>query len=168
MTYSVVLYGDIKCDFNHWQKWIDYSLHKFEEINIKPNYAGINGDSFKSGKIQRLKIGINRVINSLKAGELVSSISFYALPDNFKQAAFDYEAYMGRTTIGKIDSVIIILNQSLFECLNIEKTIEELKDHIDYKSGEVFKLLNTESPHIYVSKGNDPSVFKSLRIIMSF
>jgi hypothetical protein len=58
------------------------------------------GESFKSGKVLQLKKAETRIKSALLKDKIISSIDFYSLSDGFIQAAFDYEAFIGRTTIG--------------------------------------------------------------------
>lgn len=167
-TISIVLYGSIDCNQSSWLEWSRYSKEKLKEIYKVPNYVGIIGEGFKSGKLLQLNRIQSRINKSLEEGGQISSMGFYVLPDNFTQAIFDFEAFIGRTNIGKENNILFTVNKNIAESLNIEVTIEELKNYISFKSGEVFELLNVESPHIYASKGNDVTAFKSLNVIKRF
>jgi len=167
-TISIVLYGDITCNSKAWLEWYDYSTRMISFLELSPNYIGISSESFDSGKLLQLKRAESRVKKVINEGERIMAMSIYSLPENFVQAAFDYDVYLGRKTIGIKNHVILTLNQELFPQLNIDKTIGEMKQHINFESGEVFEMMNIESPQFYATKVNPSSAYKSLKIVKVF
>lgn len=167
-TVSVALYGDIETNSNSWSEWYTYSIQMINSLGVIPNYIGISGESFNSGKVLQLKRAETRIKKAIIDGETISAMSIYSLPEDFVQAAFDYDICFGRKTIGVKSHILVTLRQDLFSQLDVDKTINELKQHINFESGEVFEMLNTESPQFYAFKGNPCSVYKSLKIVKSF
>lgn len=97
MTTSIVLYGEIdKCDTNRWIDFYNYSKKIAYELSFEPNYIGLIGEGFKSGKLLTTKRTEKRLLKSLANGSSLSSMALYSLPDEYKQAAFDYNFYLGR------------------------------------------------------------------------
>jgi len=166
MTRTVVLYGTIKKDGSkEWLEFYRATKSMLTEFGLEANYLGVVGDSFTSGKVTTLKRTEKKLINSLKNNESLTSLSLYTLPSDFEIAAFDYQAYIGRKVEGNHGYIIATFIKDSIDSSHMENLVQELKKYIDFMSGEVFDMLNVESPQIYVSKVNDESSFKSLRII---
>lgn len=50
-TTSVILWGEIDThDNEQWTNFYHYSLKLFNSVGLVPNYMGVSGESFKSGK----------------------------------------------------------------------------------------------------------------------
>ncbi|MGC4378614.1 hypothetical protein WD019_17080 [Fictibacillus sp. Mic-4] len=168
-TTSIVLYGDIdSSDSITWLEFYNYSLEFAESIGFTPNYLGISGESFKSGKISTIKRTQKRLLTSLEQNESISSISIYSLPENFEVAAFDYNVYICRTNRLQYPHIIITLQSEIFEKIDHKVLVDKLKQFIAFKSGQIFKLSNLESPQIYASKANSLETFKTLEVISDF
>lgn len=166
LTTSIVLYGDI--DPNDSTKWLDFyggTIELIKSLNLTPNYLGVTGHSFKSGKIATINRVEKKLIKALNNGEEVVSLAIYSLPDDYRIAAFDYNVYISRTRQLGNPHLLATFSTDLFESLSQEKVISQLKQYIDFHSGQVFQLNNLESPQIYASKANSKSVFKSLKVI---
>ncbi|AMQ07063.1 hypothetical protein MKY15_22640 [Sporosarcina sp. FSL K6-1540] len=169
LTTSIVLYGEI--DSFDSEKWLDfykYVINFINSLNFEPNYMAVSGVSIKSSKITSLKRIERKFCESVEKGEEISSVSIYSLPEDYEIAAFDYNVYICRTNRLKYSHIIITLPNEIFDKVDYKGVIEELKKNIEFENGEVFKLLNLESPHLYASKANDPSSFKTLDVILKF
>lgn len=167
-TKSIVLYGKIDTSPTAWLRWYEYSLSFCKEFDIESNYVGITGDSFKSGKIMHRKRVDSRIKKSLINGESISAMTIYSLPESFKQAAFDYHVYLGREAIGKTEHIILTISDDVQLFSTIEKIVDNLKQHIEFESGQVFEMLNSESPQFYAARINPVSVYRSLKVISDF
>jgi hypothetical protein len=166
LTTSIVLYGGIDTvDSSVWLGFYHYAVGLIEGLNLNPNYLGITGKSFKSGKITTLNRTQKKLIKSLDEGEGIESLEIYSLPDDFTTAAFDYEVYICRTSQLDPPHLITTFSNHLFDLLDHGAVISKLKEFINFESGQVFELKSLESPQIYASRANSPAAFKSLTII---
>lgn len=164
-TVSIVLYGNVNIDNNDWVKWYNYSKNQSIELGYPPNYIGIIGQSFTFGKIYSLQTVEKKLKKSLESGEKFDAISIYFLPNCYKQAAFDYDLYLTRTTIGRHPHIILTVLAENFSSMNVDCILEKLKEHIEFSSGQIFEMFNNESPQFYAAKVNSSKSFKSLIII---
>ncbi|HEY9061485.1 MAG TPA: hypothetical protein VIO64_13405 [Pseudobacteroides sp.] len=167
-TLSIVLYGSVSDNIGSWKNWYEYSKKQIQDLNFEPNYIGISGTNFKSSKINTLRRIEKKLIEAFDNSEILSSLELYSMPDEFKQAAFDYNIYMIRTANLRCQRVFITLNRDIIQAININSVVESLKKHIDYTNGEVFEMTNFDNPQFYAAKMNEPSDYKSLKIIETF
>ena len=165
---SITLYGEIESNPVKWLEWFTYAKTLTEEIGYNPNYVGISGTSFKSGNILTLAKTEKRFKKAVEAGEAFDSLDVYSLPDEFKQAVFDYKTYMVRYCSYEPHHITIILLQEDFSKINTEKVIENLKTFIKFSMGQIFEMSALESPFFYASKANPASHYKSLNILKEF
>lgn len=172
MTTSIVLYGEIdKLDTNKWLKFYNYSKKLCTEMSFEPNYIGLIGEEFKTGKVLTIRRTEKRLLKSITNGNSLTSMSLYSLPDEFTQAAFDYNFYISRNLNEhnqKPSKIILTLPTEIYEKINTDCVISNLKDFIQFKEGEIFDLSRFETPMIYASKVNDINSFESLKIISIF
>ena len=165
LTTSIVLYGDFDSSNSLlWRDFYNYTTGLLESLNVRPNYLGLTGQSFKTGKVSLLNKTHKKLFKALENGEDIVSMAIYSLPEDFKTAAFDYNVYVCRTKQSKHPHLIATFSDDLFETLKYDDVISQLKSFIDFKSGQVFQLKNLESPQIYASRANSLSAFKSLNI----
>ncbi|WP_163538047.1 hypothetical protein [Gracilibacillus sp. YIM 98692] len=144
MTTSIVLYGEMdKMDTNKWLKFYKYSKKLSSELSFEPNYIGLIGEDFKSGKVLTIKRTEKRLLKSLSNGSCLTSMELYSLPDDFKQAAFDYNFYLARIVNEinhKPSKIILTVPTEMYEIINTDSVISNLKEFIQFKEGEIFEL----------------------------
>lgn len=165
---SITLYGEVQLDAAKWLEWFDYTKRLNDEIGYNPNYVGISGKSFKSGSILTIAKAEKRFKKAVEAGEYFDSLDVYSLPEEFKQAAFDYQTYMVRYCSYEPHHVTITLNQEDYSKIDEDKVIEDLKKFIKFSEGQIFEMSSTESPFFYASKVNPASYYKTLKILRKF
>ena len=169
LTTSIVLYGEI--DSSDSKKWLDfynYIVDFTTSYNLTPNYMGASAVSIKSCKISPIKRIEKKLYTSIENNEEITSVSLYNLPDEFEIAAFDYNAYICRTNRLTPPHILVTFLNEVFDEVDHTKLTEDMKDFINFEHGEIFKLSNLESPHIYASRANNPSTFKTLEVICKF
>lgn len=165
LTTSVVLYGEIdSVDSKKWLDFYNYVSNFIKSINLVPNYMALSSKSIKSSKISSVKRLEKNLFKAVESKEEISSLSIYSLPDNFETAAFDYNAYICRTTRLKYSHIIVTIPIEIFEKIDHKEFIMGLKNFIDFKDGEIFYMSILESPQLYASKANAPSTFKTLEV----
>jgi hypothetical protein len=166
LTTSIVLYGNFDASNSlSWRDFYNYTTGLIESLKLNPNYLGLTGQSFKTGKVSLLSKTHKKLFKALEDREELVSMAIYSLPEDFKTAAFDYNVYICRTKQSKHPHLIATFSDVLFETLNHDEVIAQLKRFIHFESGQVFQLKNLESPQIYASKANSLTAFKSLKII---
>lgn len=165
---TIVMYGDISNSVSQWASWYDYAVNQALQLGYIPNYIGVIGQSFASGKINLIKRIDKRLRKALSEGEEFSSIAIYSLPDGYNQAAFDYEIYLSRDTQEKSPHIIFTIPSDSYKNLDENSIIKELKRFINFTNGQVFEMLSSESPQFYAAKVNLPEVYKSLKILREF
>ncbi|NLP45410.1 hypothetical protein [Acetivibrio saccincola] len=162
---SIVLYGEIKNDSVIWKKWYEYAKSFIEKVGYCPNYVGISGQSFKSKHILSISRIEKKFIKTVENGETFDSLEVYSLPPNFNQAAFDYEIHMARICSYEPHFILATLLQKDFLKIDVDNVINELKEFINFKNGQIFEMTNPESPFFYAAKVNPVSYYKSLKIL---
>jgi hypothetical protein len=96
---------------------------------------------------------------------LLSSLAVYSLPNDFTQAAFDYNFYLGRNGNGGNQYIILTFPRELYGTIETASIISELKGFIQFENGQVFEMSRYECPMFYAAKVNPPSTYQSLKII---
>lgn len=169
MTTSIVLYGGIKLnDSLSWLEFYEYACSLIEEVKVEPNFIGVTGQSFKTGKVSPLKRAQQKLIKSINDEEEIVSLAIYSLPKDYKIAAFDYNVYICRTSQLKEPHIIVTFSDNLYQLIDQSTVIKKLKELIIFQSGQVFELSKMESPQIYASKANSLNAFKTLKILEEF
>lgn len=163
-TISIVLYGNTSSKTSDWLKWYEYAINQINGLGFEPNYIGITGKSFNSGKIAPLNQVDKKLRKSFEDGEIIVSIAVYSLPDDFKQAAFDYNVYLSRTTQGKYPHIVLTISGNAHSKFDTNNIIKMLKEHIEFTSGQMFEMSNYESPQFYAAKVNPPDLYKTLKV----
>ncbi|MDP4147333.1 MAG: hypothetical protein Q8936_23155 [Bacillota bacterium] len=64
------------------------------------------------------------------------------MPDGFKQAAFDYDAYFSRTTAGKCPHILLTVAADNYSKIEILDIVSNLKEHIRFSTGQIFEVSN--------------------------
>lgn len=163
---SIVLYGDFDSSNSLlWRDFYNYTTGLIESLHVSPNYLGLTGQSFKTGKVSLINKAHKKLFRALEDGEDIDSMAIYALPEAFKTAAFDYNVYVCRTKQSKHPHLIAAFSDDLFQTLKYDDVISQFKKFINFESGQIFQLKNVESPQIYASRANSLSAFQSLHII---
>ncbi|WP_139015498.1 hypothetical protein [Metabacillus indicus] len=172
MTTSIALYGEIdEFDTNKWIEFYRISKELSRNFSFESNYIGLNGEEFKSGKVLTIKRTEKRLLKSLTEGHDLFSMALISLPENFTQAAFDYNFYLGREKNEENDKqskIILTISSQEFKRINIASIIPALKEFIEFKEGEIFELSRYEVPLFYASKINEMKDYESLKIVSIF
>ncbi|WP_054950182.1 hypothetical protein [Numidum massiliense] len=169
LTTSIVLYGEIEpSDTQSWLNFYNYCIDLAASINFPPNYLGISGESFRSGKILTINRAEKRLLKSLERKEEINSLEIYSLPEDFTTAAFDYNVYICRESDDDPTYLMLTFPSESFDKVYTPELLSQLKNFVDFQGGQVFKMSNLESPLFYASKANPPSVFKTLEVIREF
>jgi hypothetical protein len=114
-----------------------------------------------SGKTMTLKRSEKKLLKSIDEGDDIKWIEVYSLPDDFRQASFDYDVFL----IKDFEQVTLVTNKTDFTNADEEVLINLLKQHIAFKNGEIYEMGRDECPLFYALKANPPSSFKTLNII---
>lgn len=162
---SIVLYGSIKVRAMEMWNCYQYFLKLNEKLGYTSTHIGVIGDSFKSGKLTHIKRTEAKLKKACENGESIETVSVYALPQEFTQAAFDYFTFMSINKSFYNQFIIVTVASEDFSKFNKVNLIDDLGNFIERKECEVFELSVLESPLIYSSKINQPTDFKSLKII---
>lgn len=162
LTTSLVLWGCVK--ENSWMDWY-MCINKFAGDNGFDNiHFGIKGDSFKSGKIMSKRGVEKKIYNSINNRENIVSMALYSLPEEYKQASFDYDLYMGLSTLEKAH-VILSTTRTNFDFAEIGN---ELRRFVYFEKGQVFQMSNHESPQFYAYQVNPRSMYSTLNVLNEF
>lgn len=155
LTTSIVLYGKVdSLDSNKWGDFYNYISNFIKSIDLVPNYMAVSRGSVKSSKISsRIRVEKN-LYKAIENKEEILSLSLYSLPEDFETAAFDYNAYICRTSRLSYPHIIVTLPIEIYERINHKELIAELKIFLEFKDGEIFNMSNLESPQLYASKAN--------------
>jgi len=161
----ITLYGGIEDASAKWWDWYEFSKSLTQKLGFSPNYVGASSKTFKSDKISTIQKAESKLKKAVEGGEKFQSLEVYALPDEFKQAAFDYNTYIVRYKGFQPHHITLAMPQETFNSLKVDEIVQALKEYIDFVSGEIYEISVFESPFFYASKANPPSYFKSLKVI---
>jgi hypothetical protein len=161
------MYGGI--DFynkKRWEQWLLFSTDFILENGYSPTHIGIISEKeFKSGKIIDYKKAQNRIKNALEK-EIIKSMELYSLPENFKQALFDYNILsIKEENSNGYNLISIIVPKDIFKKNDKILLVQKMKKHIELKEGEIFEISYPENPIMYIGKMNSADYYKTLNII---
>lgn len=158
---SISLYGNIVDDKIEWMSWYKKTKSIISMLGYEANYFSVEGGNMTSGKVMKIKRSEKKLLNNIENDESIKWISVYSLPASYKSASFDYDVFLTRNT----GYVSLMTNQSDLNKFDEDKLIELLKDHINFRNGEIYEMDRKECPLLYVSKVNSISFFKTLKVI---
>lgn len=159
---SITLYGannNLK-----WEEWFNLAISIIEKVGLSPTHISLESTNYKSGRVIKFKTGEKKVFDALENKENIEWLSIYSLPSNYKSATFDYEVLI----IRKHTYINIIMNKSVFECIDYEWLIEKFKPYLNFDKGEIYEMNRLECPLLYAEKVNRIKSYKSLNIIEEF
>ncbi|MHA7965855.1 hypothetical protein ACX93W_17175 [Paenibacillus sp. CAU 1782] len=165
-TMNLVIYGPINASSAGIGDWYELMVNESKELGFPANYVGIIGSSFKSGKLMTIRRMEKKLKAALNDGEDLECLSVYSLPDGFKQAAFDYDTFMCMHR--EAGAMICSVPEQSFSHLDVERFINQMRKFMTCLNGEIFELAGEESSILYALKANEPSDYKSLKVLSQF
>lgn len=93
---SIVIYGEIDDKTESWKRWVDFSKDIVSRYSSNTAYISIKADGFNNNNVVKYDIIIQKISQAIIDEKSFESISMYSLPDNFEQAAFNYDIYISR------------------------------------------------------------------------
>lgn len=166
--YTVItMYGESNLENkNRWKEWLLFSKDIIMKSGFSPTHIGImSAKNFKSGKIIDFKRAKNRIEKAMEI-DVIKNMELYSLPENFKQALFDFHILtIKEENIDSLDNISVIFKNHSFDNLDKNLLISEMRSFINLKEGEVFEISYPENPLMYISKLNSADYYKTLNII---
>lgn len=162
---SIVLYGSINPEKENILDWYQYANEFSRKLGFPITHIGVTGDSFESGKILMLKRAEKRFKNSLEKDASIRALELYSLPEEFTQAVFDYDIQWILETESDKPLLFISVPTNSFSEIDVDKTINHLKEFIQFRKGEIFEMSVEDSPAYYAHKMNEPEDYNSLKIL---
>ncbi|WP_058487060.1 hypothetical protein [Defluviitalea phaphyphila] len=161
MTVSITLYGEISKDPEDWEKWYFDSKKICELLGYQANYFAIIGENIANDRIRTIKRSERKLLKLLKEKEKVDILAVYVIPKNFTSAITDYMVTISRGE----NCVTLVMQKKKYMEIDPNVYIKILNKHINMEYGEIYEMAINEFPEMYASKANDPSFYKTLRII---
>jgi hypothetical protein len=158
---SITLYGKIQADKASWAFWYESAKNIVQSLGYEPNYFGVKSNTMNSGKIMTLRRSEKKLLRNIEAGDDIKWIELYSLPDDYRQASFDYNVFL----IKDIAQVTLVTNKTDFINADEEMLLNLLKQHIAFENGEIYEISRDECPLLYALKANPISFFKTLNVI---
>lgn len=167
---SIVVYGEIDDTAGLWKKWAIFCTELTQKSTANVEYISIKGDGFNNSNVvkydnieQKLSLAISNQKN-------FESISMYSLPENFKQAAFDYDIYISRVRGKRASYVQVTISNEVIlnEKVNLIDLKEQISKFVNKEKGIIFEMDINEFPPKYImGKGKDTN-FKTLKVFEEF
>jgi hypothetical protein len=167
---SIVVYGEIDDTSEIWQKWVNFCTELAQKTTNNIEYVGVKGDGFNNSDVVRydnIKQKLSHAITNQKSFE---SISMYSLPENFRQAAFDYDIYISRVRGKRASYVLTTISNEIIlkEKVNLVDLKEHISKFVNKEKGIIFEMDINEFPPKYImGKGKDTN-FRTLKVFEEF
>jgi hypothetical protein len=158
---SITLYGEVQVDKASWAFWYESAKNIVRSLGYEPNYFAVKSNTMNSGKIMTLKRSEKKLLKNIEVGDDIKWIELYSLPDDYRQASFDYNVFL----IKDIAQVTLVTNKTDFINADEEMLLSSLKQHIAFETGEIYEMGRDECPLFYALKANPISSFKTLNVI---
>jgi hypothetical protein len=162
---SIVLYGGIETSPLKWWEWYLYTKGLNEKLGRNPHHVSLSGDSFPPGSMLTFSGAEKKLKKAVEAGEHFKYLSLYSMPEQSMKAGFDHITYMLRTCFSEPCRILITLLPEDYLKLNVDEVVDELKNFIQFSSGQIFEMSISEFPFGYVTKSKPASQYKTLKII---
>lgn len=167
---SIVIYGEIDDKTESWKRWVDFSKDIVSRYSSNTAYISIKADGFNNNNVVKYDIIMQKISQAIIDEKSFEYISMYSLPDNFEQAAFDYDIYISRVKSKRASYAFVTISKDIVmsEKVNINELKESLLEFVHKENGIAFEMDVNEFPPKYImSKGTNTN-FQSLNIIEKF
>jgi hypothetical protein len=158
---GIAIFGEGEDTPESWKRWCDYASQLGGRVGIPATYADLEGQSFRGDKALKLARVRKKLARALEAGESFRVIGFYSVPEDFSTLGFDSQLLVYRCE----KFAAIVVDEDLWGTVDWEAEIEELKKHVRFSRGEIFRIDKTEVAIWYMVGEEPPSEFETLKII---
>ena len=115
-----------------------------------------------AGKVRKYKRG--KVLFKNLQNNKLEWVSFYALPEDYRTACFDYYIFISINY--KYERITAVFDEGILKGEKIEIVKQTLRDYVQFPCvEEVYTMDKEETPILYAAKVNPSSSFKTLKII---
>lgn len=163
-TKSYTFNGFVDNNLDSWILWVEIAEKIFSYLGVCITECGVlskNGNRIKS--VKNIK---EKLIKLYEKGDVIKSISFYSLKENYNSYIFDFTVSLTRNSC--FDSyVTLILNYKYYFNFEIadEKIVELLRNSIIAEEGEIYEMDIDECPEFYAGKANPKTFYKTLKVL---
>lgn len=162
-TISITLYGD-GLKKQKWIEWYDYTSSVFKKLEYERTHLAIKSEEYNTEKVVTVRRKEKQVLQLLKDGTLPESLTLFSLPKDYRSASFDYNILAVRNK----EYISFIFNSQDFEKIEVNNLVWNMKQYIEFESGEIYQMDRSEMPLIYAAKANSVNSFKSLTVLKEF
>ncbi|RKM58007.1 hypothetical protein D6853_00245 [Butyrivibrio sp. X503] len=143
---TIVLWGTPKRT-DDWIEWYERIKELSAKMGHPITHLGITGIKNSSSKIVTVSRKERQMIESIKNGEVLDSLSCLSLPKDYKIAAFDYDVFFIRNEA----YVAATIKDDYYNPTVESDVISMIKDYVDDYEGEIFSTSVKEVPFLYVA-----------------
>ena len=161
-TVSITLWGDglVK---GKWIEWYNSIGLIFQSLGYKRTHIGMQSQSYSNSKIVTAARKEAHILQLLQ-NEEPQTLSCYALPKEFRTAAFDYE----ELAVREAGYISLIVKENDLKRMDVDAVIEQLIQYIEFEDGELYRMDRSEMPLLYAAKANSVEWYKTLEVLRKF
>ena len=160
-TLSITYYGKIRKLMNY-EKLVDDIERIFCMCDKVITHWSYSITDKTAGKVKKYRRG--KVLFKNLQNDKLEWVSFYALPEDYGTACFDYYIFISINY--KYERITAIFDEGILKGEKIKIVKQILRDYVQFPCvEEVYTMDKEETPLLYVAKVNPSSSFKTLKII---
>lgn len=143
---AIVAWKNNKDDFK-WIQWYEDIKALSNNIGLPITHMGITSAKFTSGKIVTVNRMEKKMLDSIKSGDSLVSLSCLSLPKDYSIASFDYNAYF----ISNKAYIAAILKEEFYNPDLEKEILSMLNKCVEYDDGAIFSTSVEEVPLLYIA-----------------
>jgi len=159
LTRSIAAFGTQKEDLS-WTNLLEEFKKLFSDLGHEITHFGITSDYYDPSQIRSFQRSKKKLLEAFQQSNQIDSLEFYALPENFTQAVFDYFLYAITC-----ENFISLTARKEFLTDDMNGIILALFSHyFDIERYEIFEMMTSDAPLFYIAGANTPDFYKSLHV----
>ncbi|SFU79868.1 hypothetical protein [Butyrivibrio sp. INlla21] len=143
---TIVLWGTPK-KTGDWIDWYERIKELSNKIGHPITHLGIKSESNTSSKIVTVSRKEKQLIETIKSGEKIDSLSCLSLPKDYQIASFDFDVFFVRNA----SYVAVTIKDEYYTSTIEADIISTISDYVENYEGEIFSTSIKEVPLIYVA-----------------
>lgn len=134
------------CIDDMWEKWFEFCLEQEKKCGFNFTHLCCKTESLNPNGIRTKSRYLRTAENCIYNREKISYLGFYVLPDEFRQAVFDFKVYMGLTIDEKHgrNHCEITIENNFINDFNYQSYIDRIRTFLHIAKLEVNLLPNSQ------------------------
>jgi hypothetical protein len=161
-----VLWGRLRVE-NPWKSWYEFCCDFISSLGLQATHLEVIGGPFKGSSVLQVKRTRRRLQGAFDSRAAFSTLGVYSLPDDFRQAVFDYHVFMLLTAVER-PSVFVATSSDRMSAIDIDCLHREFSRFVEPTSGELFQSARGDSYLTYIDDGCSREDLDTFRLLQEY